>query len=230
MVAVAGSFSYTSVSQMRTDIKDSAQAELAVVRAQATATNIEAQATVKEELANVRTEVQKRIDTEFRSDNIAALVAAAAKERTDRELSGIINREVTARMAARTFTESQAKLIAEGLAYRPDGNVFVKTGSLPEQQVYARKLYEAIKASASWKDRVSYAEPGSYAAMTNYRALLMDGVVVVVSDVAQVPESARMLEAALKNAKIAGVRVGPCDCDDPPNGPDIWLYVGAQTY
>jgi hypothetical protein len=95
MVAAAGYFSYASVGQMRTDIKESAQAELAAVRAQATATNTEAQATVKEELANVRTEVQKRIDTEFKSDNIAILVASAAKERTDKELSGIIRSEVS---------------------------------------------------------------------------------------------------------------------------------------
>lgn len=99
MVAVAGSVSYTSVSQMRTDMQTSVESERAALRAQAEATSIEAQATVKGELANVRTEVQKRIDTEFQSDNIAGLVGSAAKERTEKELSGIIRSETTTQVA-----------------------------------------------------------------------------------------------------------------------------------
>jgi hypothetical protein len=99
MVAVAGIFSYTSVTQMRTDMKASVDAELVALRAQAGATSSEAQATVKGELANVRTEVQKRIDTEFQSDNIATLVASAAKERTEKELSGIIRSETSVQVA-----------------------------------------------------------------------------------------------------------------------------------
>jgi hypothetical protein len=99
MVTVAGIFSYTSVTQMRTDMKASVDAELVALRAQAGATSSEAQATVKGELANVRTEVQKRIDTEFRSENIASLVANAARERTEKELSGIIRSETAVQVA-----------------------------------------------------------------------------------------------------------------------------------
>jgi len=54
---------------------------------------------VSQELANVRTEVQKRIDTEFQSDNITNLVATAAKERTEKELSGIIRSETSTQVA-----------------------------------------------------------------------------------------------------------------------------------
>jgi len=99
MVAVAGIFSYTSVNQMRTDMKASVDAELVVLRAQAKAATEEAQTTVKQELANVRTEVQKRIDTEFRNENIASLVARAAKERTNDELNVIIRSETSAQVA-----------------------------------------------------------------------------------------------------------------------------------
>jgi hypothetical protein len=99
MVALAGFFSYTSVSQMRSDMKASVEAELTALRAQAAATGTEAKATVSQELANVRTEVQKKIDTEFRSDNIADLVASAAKERTEKELSGIIRSETSIQVA-----------------------------------------------------------------------------------------------------------------------------------
>jgi hypothetical protein len=94
MIAVAGFFSYTSVSQMRADMKASVDAELAALRAQATAASSEAKSTVGRELANVRTEVQKRIDTEFRGENIATLVAQTAKAFTERELNKIITSEV----------------------------------------------------------------------------------------------------------------------------------------
>ncbi len=99
MVAVAGYFSYTSVTQMRNDMKSSVEAELTGLRAQAEATSMQARSTVNQELANVRTEVQKRIDTEFRSDNISALVAGAAKERTEKELTGIIRAETSTQVA-----------------------------------------------------------------------------------------------------------------------------------
>jgi hypothetical protein len=232
MVAVAGYFSFTSVSQMRSEMKASIDAELAVIRSEAAATSSEAKATVDRELTNVRTEVQRRIDTEFRTDNIAALVATAAKERTDKELGGIINREVTRRMAPRILTELQMNTITESLRSSPNGKVVIRTGNLPEQQNYARNLYNAVAASASWKGQVSYLEPGTLAGMTNDRVLLLEGIVVVVSDsnIAHSPDSVRTLEAALKNAKIADVRIGSCDCDNPPTPPDIWLYVGPQKY
>jgi len=99
MIVVAGIFSYTSVNQMRTDMKASVDAELVALRTQAKAATDEAQATVNRELANVRMEVQKRIDTEFRSDNIAKLIANVAKERTDKELTEIIRSETSTQVA-----------------------------------------------------------------------------------------------------------------------------------
>jgi hypothetical protein len=102
MILVAGYFQYSSVSQMRADMKGAVdselirdKAEIETMRAQATQASLDAQATVTRELANVRTEVQKRIDTEFRSDNISALIAKAAKERTEKELTGIIRSEAS---------------------------------------------------------------------------------------------------------------------------------------
>jgi hypothetical protein len=90
MVLVAGFFQYTNVTQMRNDTKafvdaqiSRNQAEIDAIRAQATTASVEAQATVARELANVRSEVQKRIDTEFQRANIKKLVEAAAKSKTD---------------------------------------------------------------------------------------------------------------------------------------------------
>jgi hypothetical protein len=111
MVLVAGFFQYTSVNQMRTDMKASVDAELernkaeiAALSARAAQASAEAQYTVSRELANVRTEVQKRIDTEFQSDNIKAQIATAAKERTEKEFNGII-RSVTSEFVAKGIQE-----------------------------------------------------------------------------------------------------------------------------
>jgi len=91
---------------MRADIKASVDAELerdkreiAGLTAKGKDAITEAQTKTTPELENVRTEVQKRIDTEFKSDNIVALVASAAKERTNKELSDIIHSETAAQVA-----------------------------------------------------------------------------------------------------------------------------------
>ncbi len=106
LIAIAGYFQYTSVTQMRGDMKatvdselDRNRAEIAALRAQAGAAEVQAQVTVEKELANVRTEVQARIDTEFRTENITALVSAAAKSRTERELTGVIRTEVASQVS-----------------------------------------------------------------------------------------------------------------------------------
>src|SRR5262249_12521505 len=76
---VAGFLQYNSISQMRSDMK--ASLELA-------------QTTVRDELAHVRTEVKNRIDEEFRTAHITALVADAAKERTGAEILGVLHSEI----------------------------------------------------------------------------------------------------------------------------------------
>jgi hypothetical protein len=84
LVLVAGVFYYKSVTQMRADMQASVDAAIK-----------EAQSTVARELANVRTEVQKRVDEEFKSENIAALVRDVAKGKTEKELEGIIRSETS---------------------------------------------------------------------------------------------------------------------------------------
>lgn len=106
MVGVAGYFQYASVSQMRSDMKASVdselernRAEIAALRAQADAAGAEAQATVAKQLADVRTEVQKRIEAEFQTENIAAMVNTAAKSRTEQEFASAIRSEAAAQVA-----------------------------------------------------------------------------------------------------------------------------------
>ena len=145
-------------------------------------------------------------------------------------VSDAVKGELTIKTSPRVLTEAQVKTIADSLRSTPEGKVNIRTGTLPEQQGYARKLFSAIQASPSWKGHLSYAEPGTLAGLTNNMNLLLDGIVVVVSDVGTAPESARMLEKALKNAGIVGVQLGTCKCSDPPKPPDIWLYVGEKNY
>jgi hypothetical protein len=94
MVAVAGISQYTSITQMRADMKISVDAELERDKAEIAALRAQAQTTVNTELQNVHGEVQKRVDTEFKSENITALVAKAAKERTATEITGVITKAV----------------------------------------------------------------------------------------------------------------------------------------
>ena len=77
IIAAAGYFQYSSVSQMRDDMK----------------------ASVEEALADVRIELKNRIDKEFQSANIASLVEKAAKDRTDKALTAIIQAEVSSQVA-----------------------------------------------------------------------------------------------------------------------------------
>ena len=197
MVAIAGIFSYTSVSQMRTDMKASVDAELVALRAQAGATSSEAQATVNSELSNVRTEVQKRIDTEFRSDNIAALVATAAKERTANEISGIIRSETATQVAKGIQDQSPAiqksvedQTRAAVTALQPMITSIIKseleaqvTKSVApvEAQMKAYQNLNALSASARNDDRKAFdqlaaigTEPGEEAVRTLARATVLE--------------------------------------------------------
>ncbi len=99
MVALAGFFQYTSTSQMRTEMRVSLDAELERDKAEITSLGVQAQATVAQELANVRTEVQKRIDTEFQSENIAARIRDAARSITEKQLETIIRAETSSQVA-----------------------------------------------------------------------------------------------------------------------------------
>ena len=98
LVIVAGVFHYNSVTQMRADMKAAVDAAIT-----------EAKTTVTTELANVRTEVQKRVDTEFKSENIIALVKDVAKGKTEKELESIIRSETSAQV--RKGIEAQSPVI-----------------------------------------------------------------------------------------------------------------------
>lgn len=166
----------------------------------------------------IERKVSELISAEVNSEGFHKLVSEAVKG------------ELIIKTAPRALTQAQIKTIAGSLRSNPEGKVSIRTGALPEQQGYARQLLLAIEAAPSWKGHVSYLEPGTLMGMTNDRNLLLDGNVVVVNDVRTAPESARALETALKNAGIAGVRLGTCNCSDPPKPPDIWLYVGEKNY
>ena len=93
MVAAAGFFQFSSVNQMRSDMR----------------------AAVEAALADVRVEVKNRIDREFRSENIANLVEKVARERTENELSEIIRSETSARVASGLKAqESEIRGLVEG--------------------------------------------------------------------------------------------------------------------
>ena len=205
---------------------------------------------VQEVQEDAKRKMQAAVERELAADKIQEQISANLKKLTDTKLQGAIDRavatelekpefrtfigdsikrELSSRMAPRLLTEAQKRAIAASLRIAPGSRVTVRTGSLPEQQNYARNLNLAIKGSASWKDHVSYAEPGTWEGLTNNTNLLLDGIVVVVDDIAHPTDAARLLVSALKSAGIASA-LGVCGCDDPPKPPDIWLYVGEKKY
>jgi hypothetical protein len=102
---VAGFFGFRSFEQLKDEINtltktevQKAQSELQGMRSSVQVTTDELKSTSKRKLDNVRVEVQKRVNDEFKSENITALVASAAKERTEKELSGIIRSETAAQV------------------------------------------------------------------------------------------------------------------------------------
>jgi hypothetical protein len=160
----------------------------------------------------------------------AAIAGALQNPELQKLIGDGIKRELTTRLARRVFTEDQRRRIVESLrTSSPGGKVMVLTGALEEQQAYANKLHLAIKDAPAWKDHVSYAPVGSYLGMTD-RGLLLEGIAIVVNDARRPPESARLLETALKNAGVADIRIQLCGCDSPPKPADIWLYVGEKKY
>jgi len=99
LVLAAGIFGYRSVDQLRDEVK--ASVNVAVQRAQGDVTiavdNMKLEA--RKELDATRTEVRKRIDDEFRSDQITTLIRTAAKDRTEHELQTVIRSEAAAQVS-----------------------------------------------------------------------------------------------------------------------------------
>jgi hypothetical protein len=168
------------------------------------------------------------IEAKVREQTAAAIASQVQTPEFRKLITAGVKGELTTRMAPRLLTEPQRKAITDSLRDGPGGQVKVKTGPLPEQQAYAKKLTLAIKAAPAWRDRVSYAEPGTWAGLEDRGNLALEGIVIVVGDVANPPPSAHRLAGALRAAGITAT-VGACGCDDPPKPPDIWLYVGEKT-
>ncbi len=114
IVIVAGFLGFRSLEQIKDEINtltktemQKAQGELQTMRNSVLATTDDLKTTSKRELDNVRVEVQKRVNDEFKTDNITALVTAAAKERTQSELAGTIRSE-TAKQVAKGIQDQQS--------------------------------------------------------------------------------------------------------------------------
>jgi hypothetical protein len=73
------------------------------------------QSQVSERLSGIDANLQRKIDQEFRSGDIANLIATAARERTEKEISEIVRAELSAQLA-RSLLEQPAAMqqTAEG--------------------------------------------------------------------------------------------------------------------
>jgi len=165
---VAGYFATTSVNQMRSDAKTSVDTEVQRDKAEVAAFNAEAQATVQKELSNVRIEVQKRLDTEFQSDNIKEQIAVAARDRTAKELTGIIRSETSAQVAVgikdqQPFIKTTVEDAARGAVKALQSTIDALVSKATETQV--SKTVTPIQAQmATYAD---YIRVGTLATLAN---------------------------------------------------------------
>lgn len=99
LVLAAGTFGYRSVEQLRDDVKTSVNVELQKAHNDVSGAVDGMKSQARKELDSTRTEVRKRIDDEFRTDQITTLVRTAAKDRTESALHGIIRSETATQVA-----------------------------------------------------------------------------------------------------------------------------------
>lgn len=90
-----------SIQQIRDEAKLTVDGEVAKVQAELDHTKREiddsaakTKKSVQDELNSAHTEVARRVDAEFRTDQITSLVQSVAKQRTEQELNGVIRSEV----------------------------------------------------------------------------------------------------------------------------------------
>lgn len=179
-----------------------------------------------------RGEFREAIETKAR----ALIVAQMASAQSQKIIADGIRTELTSKLAWRTLTPSQSKMISDTLQSIPSGQISVRPGGIGEPQSYGRKIFSALKGSPSWREHVSYAAPGSWAGLTATGDEVIEalgplgGIAIVINDPRHPSDAARELEAALKGAGVANVRISGCECANPPKPLDLWLYVLEKVY
>jgi hypothetical protein len=121
-IGIGGSIlGFRSVQQIRDEAKltvdgevAKVQAELQRMKVQVDDSAVDAKRKVQEQLDSAHTEVIRRVDQEFKTDQITTLVQAVAKQKTEQELNGVIRREVVNGIQQQSGTiqktvESEAK-------------------------------------------------------------------------------------------------------------------------
>ncbi|WP_157235246.1 hypothetical protein [Methylosinus sp. LW4] len=100
MVAIVSYSQFSSISQMRSDIKSSVESARTDMKISFDTARNEMKGSVELALTEVRSEIKQRLNKEFESEKIAALIYNTVKERTEKELSSIIIEETRAQVTA----------------------------------------------------------------------------------------------------------------------------------
>lgn len=83
-----------SLQTMLASIQQTVQSQRDTLQSSLDATKEQLRTATQAELDNVKDAVSKRVDAEFKSDNIAAVVRRVAEERTAKEFTGIVRAEI----------------------------------------------------------------------------------------------------------------------------------------
>lgn len=224
LVLVAGASQYSSVSQMRADIKSAVDSqrlemktavdaelirdktEMASLRADVARTKNEAQEKVQTELENVRAEVQKKIDTEFRSENIKGLIATAVQDRTNKELTNVIHSEASIQVAK--GIKEQGDTIQKAVEDQTKESVKALQPTISASIEKATK--EQVNVSVE-PIRIKLAEYGNYIKVGNAAALAHGddrksfGYLMQVAEGLQQPESSSEELRKLATATVLAI-------------------------
>ncbi len=106
LTVVAGALGYGSFTAIRDQSKSLVDSEIKRSQAELSATVLGIKAQSQAQLDEVKSSVQKRVADEFETKNITDIVVTVAKERTSKELTGIIRSETASQVAQGIKRES----------------------------------------------------------------------------------------------------------------------------
>lgn len=145
MVGIGGTFQYSSVSQMRSDLKSSLDTARSDMKVSFDAARSEMKASVEVTLSEVRAEIRHRIDREFESEKISKLIFDTARELTATVLSKEIKDETATQVSSAIKAEEETirTLIAE------QTNKLIADLQPTIKDEVIRRADEAIKSATS---------------------------------------------------------------------------------
>lgn len=215
VVGIAGTIlGLRSIQQIRDEAKltvnaevGKVQAELQRMRSDVDESAADAKHKVQQQLDSAEGEVKRRLDAEFRTEQITTLVRTVAKERTEQELNGVIRTEVVSGIQQQAGTiqktvESETKkavkelepTIAKIVQSETEGQINKAVGPVRDQiKSYGDTInFTTLATLAKNGDRKAFDMLNNRGTYTNTPAMLPLGQTIVTDIIRQYENTIRM--------------------------------------